>query len=82
MTSALEQSGFEPVSFAPLGQVVHTGERFNNAEAFQWDEAPRYLIRDRDTSYGAAVTGGCEPWAFATGRSRHARRGRTVMLNG
>jgi hypothetical protein len=24
----------------------------------------------------------CKPWAFATGRSRHARRGRTVMLNG
>ena len=22
-------------------------------EAFPWDEAPRYLIRDRDTSYGA-----------------------------
>jgi transposase InsO family protein len=26
------------------------------SEAFPWDEAPRYLIRDRDTSYGAAVT--------------------------
>ena len=25
-------------------------------EAFPWDEAPRYLIRDRGTSYGAAVT--------------------------
>ena len=25
-------------------------------EAFPWDAAPRYLIRDRDTSYGAAVT--------------------------
>jgi len=25
-------------------------------EAFPWDEAPRDLIRDRDTSYGAAVT--------------------------
>jgi hypothetical protein len=25
-------------------------------EAFPWDEAPRYLIRHRDTSYGAAVT--------------------------
>jgi putative transposase len=21
-------------------------------EAFQWDTAPRYLLRDRDTSYG------------------------------
>ena len=25
-------------------------------EAFPWDQAPRYLIRDRDSSYGAAVT--------------------------
>jgi transposase InsO family protein len=25
-------------------------------EAFPWDEAPRYLISDRDTSYGMAVT--------------------------
>jgi hypothetical protein len=26
------------------------------SETFPWDEAPHYLIRDRDTSYGAAVT--------------------------
>jgi hypothetical protein len=25
-------------------------------EAFPWDSAPRYLIRDRDTAYGVAVT--------------------------
>jgi transposase InsO family protein len=25
-------------------------------EAFPWDEAPRYLIRDRDMSYGDVVT--------------------------
>src|SRR6266403_4217344 len=25
-------------------------------EAFPWNEAPRYLIRDRDQAYGAAVT--------------------------
>ena len=25
-------------------------------EAFPWDEAPRYLIRDRDQIYGAVVT--------------------------
>ena len=25
-------------------------------EAFPWDDAPRYLIRDRDASYGLAVT--------------------------
>jgi hypothetical protein len=26
------------------------------AEAFPWDEAPKYLIRDRDSVYGAVVT--------------------------
>src|ERR1700709_754551 len=25
-------------------------------EAFPWNEAPRYLLRDRDRAYGAAVT--------------------------
>jgi transposase InsO family protein len=25
-------------------------------EAFPWDTAPRYLIRDRDTAYGVAIT--------------------------
>jgi transposase InsO family protein len=25
-------------------------------EAFPWDQAPRYIIRDNDSSYGAAVT--------------------------
>jgi transposase InsO family protein len=31
-------------------------DRPADTEAFPWDEAPRYLIRDRDTSYGAVVT--------------------------
>jgi hypothetical protein len=34
-----------------------------------WDEAPHYLIRDRDAVYGSVVTA-CAPWAFATSRSR------------
>ena len=38
------------------------------SEAFPWDEAPRYLIRDRDTSYGAAVTAA----AASHGHSRPA----------
>jgi hypothetical protein len=25
-------------------------------EAFPWNEAPRYLIRDQDRTYGAAIT--------------------------
>ena len=52
------------------------------SEAFPWDEAPRYLIRDRDTRMAPRSPGDCKPWAFATGRSRHAHRGRTVMLDG
>src|SRR5262249_12051472 len=34
-------------------------------KAFPWNEAPRYLIRDRDAVYGAAPVD-CEPWASAT----------------
>ena len=50
-------------------------------EAFPWDEAPRYLIRDRDGVYGAVVTAGCAPWAFVTSRSRPVHRGKTAMRN-
>jgi hypothetical protein len=50
-------------------------------EAFPWDEAPRYLIRDRDAVYGAVVTPACAQWAFATSRSRPVRRGRTALRN-
>jgi transposase InsO family protein len=47
-------------------------------EAFPWDSAPRYLLRDRDASYGAdccwrveamgiteVVTAPCSPWQNA-----------------
>jgi hypothetical protein len=30
-------------------------------EAFPWNEAPRYMIRDRDRIYGAVVTRDCAP---------------------
>jgi putative transposase len=29
-------------------------------EAFRWDAAPRYLLRDRDASYGPALDCGCD----------------------
>ena len=51
-------------------------------EAFPWDEAPRYLIRDRDTSYGAAVTHRLRAMGIRDRPSRHAHRGKMVMLNG
>ena len=46
-------------------------------EAFPWNEAPRYLIRDRDRVYAAAVSD-CGPWASVTNPLPHARLGRTV----
>src|SRR5215831_17400090 len=46
-------------------------------EAFPWDSAPRYLIRDRDTAYGVVSGSGCVPWAFGTSRLHPDRRGRT-----
>ena len=32
------------------------GRASDNTEAFPWDGAPRYMIRDRDRIYGAVVT--------------------------
>ena len=51
-------------------------------EAFPWDEAPRYLSETVTRRMVPRSRADYEQWAFATGRSRHARRGRTVMLNG
>jgi transposase InsO family protein len=42
--------------FGRRSSMVGTSAARQITEAFPWDEAPRYLIRDRDTSYGAAVT--------------------------
>jgi hypothetical protein len=44
-------------------------------EAFPWNEVPRYLIRDRDWVYGAAVMRRCEPWASVTSPLPQARLG-------
>jgi hypothetical protein len=33
------------------------------AEAFPWNEAPRYMIRDRDRIYGASSRADCARWA-------------------
>jgi hypothetical protein len=37
-------------------------------EAFPWDEAPRYLIRDRDWIYGSVVTRRLSSPLFGTRR--------------
>src|SRR4051794_26641222 len=47
-------------------------------EAFPWAEALRYLIRDRDRAYGAAVTRRLRAMASATSRLPQARLGKTA----
>jgi hypothetical protein len=51
-------------------------------EAFPWAEAPRYLIRDRDRVYGAAVTHRLRAMASATSPLPQARPGRTASPKG
>jgi hypothetical protein len=52
-------------------------------EAFPWDEAPRYLIRDRDRIYGAIVKCRlCAPWGSGTSPLRRPRLGRMALPNG
>ena len=51
-------------------------------EAFPWDGAPGYMIRDRDRIYGTVVTADCVPWAFGTGLSHRPHPGRTALPNG
>src|SRR5437764_10342449 len=52
-------------------------------EAFPWAEAPRYLIRDRDCVYGAAVTHRLRTMGIRDKRpSPQVRLGRTALQNG
>jgi hypothetical protein len=48
-------------------------------EAFPWDTAPTFLIRDNDCAYGEVLRSGFGRWAFATALSRLDRHGRTDM---
>ncbi len=51
-------------------------------EAFPWNEAPRYLIRDRERSMASLLDVDCGRWASATSRFRLIRRGRIVLPKG
>ena len=51
-------------------------------EAFPWEQAPRYLIRDRDASYGHPVPRRSRPWVSATDQRHRDRPGRTDTSNG
>jgi len=51
-------------------------------EAFPWDEAPHYLIRDRDRIYAASSRADCAPWASGTSLPHQPRPGRMALWNG
>ena len=45
-------------------------------EACGWDQAPTYLLRDRDRVYGQAFTGASAPRVFASDQPRRGRHGK------
>ena len=47
-------------------------------EAFPWETAPRFLLRDRDASYGSIFTMRVEAWESLRSSRRHVHRGRTL----
>jgi hypothetical protein len=51
-------------------------------EACGWEQAPRYLIRDRDRPMARSSSEECDQSAFAIDRRRRAPHGKTDMLNG
>ncbi len=52
-------------------------------EAFPWDSAPAYLVRDNDGAYGEVLEKSSgvasDRWGSATDRSRRAHRGKMAM---
>src|SRR5271169_5716372 len=50
-------------------------------EAFPWDTAPTYLVRDNDRAYGKAFTGESGRWGYGTTRFHRDRPGRIRMLS-
>jgi hypothetical protein len=45
-------------------------------EAYGWQQAPRYIIRDRIVSIAVSLRAGFERWAYEIGRLQHTHRGR------
>lgn len=50
-------------------------------EAFPWDTAPRYLLRDRDRIFGNDFVDQVKAWASNKCSRRRARLGNVRMLN-
>ena len=49
------------------------------AEAFPWEEAPQYLLRDRDGVYGTSLGSAWPPWGSAIDPSPRGRRGKMAI---
>ena len=68
-----------------FGVTAHpTSEWIANqiTEACGWEQAPCYLIRDRDGAYGEILRADFDQWAFVIDQLRRVPRGKTDMLNG
>jgi hypothetical protein len=68
-----------------LGVTAHpTAEWIANqiTEAFGWERALHYLIRDCDRAYSNVSSDDFDRWAFATDQRRHAHRGKMDVPNG
>src|SRR5271165_1153001 len=50
-------------------------------DAFPWDEAPRHVIRDRDSAFGPALTCRIRAMEIRDILSHRARHGRTGTLS-
>ena len=51
------------------------------AEAFPWNTAPTYLVRDIGRAYGQAFQRRIQRWGFVTDPYHRGHRGRTHTLN-
>ena len=51
-------------------------------EACGWDQAPTYLLRDRDQIMVSFSPGACAPWVFSINQLRRGRHGKMPMPNG
>ena len=67
-----------------LGVTAHPSAEWiarQLTEAYGWQQAPRYIIRDRDCVYGESFSR-LERWAFGIGRLRRDRHGKTDARRG
>ena len=55
-----------------LGATAHR----QLTEAYGWQQAPRYIVRDRDRAYGEVFIRRLRVMGTGTGRSHHDRHGR------